>query len=192
MHKKMSPTLLNSFPEKIETDRLIIRVAKPGDGAVFNAAIVSSLDVLSPWLAWVSPSPSVEESELSCRRAYARFLLNEDLMAFFFLKDSETLVGGSGLHNPDWKTRKFEVGYWCRRGYGGRGLITEGVSALTNYAFGSLRASRVFLTCDDLNTKSWQLAERAGYQLEGLMVNERFNLQGKLRNTRIYARITEA
>ncbi len=179
---------LSNFPETIESERLVIRVAKPGDGAIFNAAIVSSLDELSPWLGWVSPAPSVEESEFSCRRAYARFLLNEDLMALFFLKEEGALIGGGGLHNPDWKTRKFEVGYWCRTRYGGQGLITEGVNALTNYALASLGANRLFLTCDDANTKSWKLAERAAYRFEGLMVNERFNLQGKLRNTRIYAR----
>jgi RimJ/RimL family protein N-acetyltransferase len=179
---------LNVLPEEIESVRLVIRVAKPGDGPAFNAAILSSLEDLSPWLAWVTPPPSLEESEFNCRRTYARYLLNEDLTVFFFAKDSGALVGGSGLHGADWKTRKFEVGYWCRTGFSGRGLITEGVRALADHALTALAANRVFLTCDDRNVRSWQLAERAGFELEGTMANERLDLRGRLRNTRVYAR----
>ena len=181
---------LNLLPEQLESPRLLIRVAKPGDGTVFNEAILGSLNDLAPWLGWVTPPPALEQSEANCRRAYARYLLNEDLMVLFFAKDSGALVGGSGLHGADWITRKFEVGYWGRTGYGGLGLVTEGVRALSDYALRELGAHRVFLTCDDKNVRSWKLAERAGFKLEGILVNERLNLQGQLRNTRTYARTT--
>ena len=178
------------LPEQLETDRLIIRVAKLGDGAAFNAAIVESLSELAPWLGWVTPTPSIEQSEQSCRKAYARYLLNEDLMVFLIFKNSGVLVGGSGLHNADWIQGIFEVGYWSATGHGGKGLVTEGVRALSNYALKDLHANRVFLTTDNLNAKSWRLAERAGFKLEGILINERFNLQGKSRNTRVYAQTT--
>ncbi|MBL8328640.1 MAG: GNAT family N-acetyltransferase [Rubrivivax sp.] len=179
---------LDRLPEQIETPRLIVRVAKPADALAFHAAILESRAELSPWLSWVTPPPTLEQSEIDCRRAYARFLLNEDLMVLLFLKEGGALVGGSGLHGANWTTRTFEVGYWCRTGYGGRGLITEAVRALSDHALTRLEANRVFLTCDDRNTSSWRLAERAGFRLEGILVNERFDLQGRLRNTRVYAR----
>jgi RimJ/RimL family protein N-acetyltransferase len=179
----------DQLPESVETQRLLVRVARPGDGQLFNDAIIESIDELKPWLGWVQPSPSIEESEASCRRAFARYLLNEDLMAFFIHKATGVLVGGSGLHNANWKLRQFEVGYWGRSGYVGSGLITEGVTALTKYALEVLKASRVFLTTDEQNISSWRLAERAGFQLEGTLRNERLNLQGKFRNTRVYSRV---
>lgn len=156
---------------------------------MFNEAIVESCEDLKPWLGWVYPAPSLNESEAACRRAYARFLLNEDLMAFFIQKDSGQLVGGSGLHNANWKLRQFEVGYWGRSRFLGAGLITEGVAALTEHALHDLRASRVFLTTDERNVASWRLAERAGFQFEGTLRNERLDLRGEFRNTRVYARI---
>jgi RimJ/RimL family protein N-acetyltransferase len=174
---------------RMNNQLLVIRVARPGDGAMFNTAVLESLEHLKGWLAWVTPPPTLEQSEFSCRRAYARFLLNEDLMAFFVLKSSGELVGGGGLHDADWTLRKFEVGYWRRTGYGGQGLITEGVKALADHAFDVLAANRVFLTTDDANTASWRLAERAGFELEGVMKNERLNLQGGLRDTRVYSRV---
>lgn len=178
----------NFLPEQIDTPRLIIRVAKPGDGIAFQDAIAASHAELAPWLGWVTPLPTPQESELKCRRAYARYLLNEDLMALFILKHNGALIGGSGLHNADWTARKFEVGYWCRTGYGGQGLMTEGVKALADHALDTLGANRVFLTVDQVNTRSCALAERAGFVLEGVLINERLNLQGQVRNTCIYAR----
>jgi RimJ/RimL family protein N-acetyltransferase len=180
----------NVLPESLESPRLHIRVARPGDGAVYNQAVLDSLLVLSPWLGWVSPPPTVEESEMNCRKAFARFLMNEDLMAFFFLKDGGTLIGGSGLHKANWTLRQFEIGYWCRSGFQGKGLITEGVRCLADHALQVLNANRVFLTTDEQNIASWRLAERAGFELEGTLRNERLNLAGALRNTRVYSRIT--
>ncbi|MCR2829480.1 GNAT family N-acetyltransferase [Acidithiobacillus ferrooxidans] len=185
----MQSPALDQLPESIETNRLVVRVARPGDGAMFNAAIVESCEQLKQWLGWVYPPPSLSESEASCRRAYARFLLNEDLMAFFIDKESGTLVGGSGLHNANWKLRQFEVGYWGHSKFLGKGFITEGVAALTEHALQQLGATRVFLTTDELNIASWRLAERAGFQLEGTLRNDRLNIQGQLRNTRVYSRL---
>lgn len=179
----------STLPEQIESERLIIRVARPGDGAMFNAAVVESLERLSPWLGWVTPVPTVEQSEASCRKAYARFLLNEDLMVFFFQKSDGALVGGSGLHGANWELRCFEVGYWGHAKFAGRGLITEGVAALSGYALNRLGASRVFLTTDDRNLASWKLAERAGFELEGVLRRDRRDLAGELRDTRVYSRI---
>jgi RimJ/RimL family protein N-acetyltransferase len=179
----------SKLPEQIESERLVIRVARPGDGAMFNQAILESIDRLSPWLAWANPPPPVEVSEETCRRAHERFLRNEDLMAFFLLKDGGSLVGGSGLHDADWDLRSFEIGYWGRSAFAGRGLITEGVRALAGHALGPLAANRVLVVTDDLNVASWKLAERCGFELEGILRNERRNLAGRLRDTRIYSRI---
>lgn len=175
------------LPEELYTPRLLVRVARPGDGVVFNRAIIESLDRLRPWLAWVTPVPSLADSEFSCRRAYARFLLNEDLMVFFFFKDTGQLVGGSGLHNVKWDLRQFEVGYWGHSAFAGQGLVNEGVQVLVQHALVNLRASRVFMTTDEMNVASRRLAERVGFQLEGTLKRERRNLQGGLRNTCVYA-----
>lgn len=179
------------FPETIETERVIIRSAMPGDGALFNRAVLSSLPELSPWLGWVRTPPTLEDSEASCCRAHAKFLAREDMMAFIFSKEDGELIGGSGLHDMDWTLRCFEVGYWGRTGYGGRGLITEGVRALAGFALKEWKANRVFLTTDNANVRSWRLAERAGFQLEGILRNERLDLDGKPRDTRVYARVPQ-
>jgi RimJ/RimL family protein N-acetyltransferase len=179
----------NQLPEQLESRRLIIRVARPEDGSALNEAIVQSLQELKPWLPWVSPAPCVAQSELTCRSAYARYLLNEDLMVLLFLRETGELVGGSGLHRVNWPLRQFEIGYWGRTQFSGRGLITEAVKTLTEHALHVLKANRVYLTTDARNAKSCKVAELAGFELEGILRNERFDLDCHLRDTKIYARV---
>ncbi len=180
-----------SLPEQIESERLILRVSRPGDGVVFNAAIRDSIDELSLWLDWVSPLPTLEDSEHLCRKLYGRFLLNEVLAMLVIRKECDSLVGGVSLHNIDWELRHFEVGYWGRTSFCGNGLITEAVVCLSDCALTELAASRVFLTTDERNVASWRLAVRAGFVFEGTLRNERFDLSGALRNTKVYARIPD-
>jgi RimJ/RimL family protein N-acetyltransferase len=43
---------------------------------------------------------------------------------------------------------------------------------------------------DHLKVPSWKLAERAGFELEGILRNERKNLSGGFRDTRVYSRVS--
>ena len=180
-------SFVDHLPEQLQSERLLIRVARPGDGPMLSDAIADSHAELAPWLGWVTPPPSPDEAEARCVAAHERFLRNEDLMAFFLAKETGELVGGSGLHKADWTLRQFEVGYWGRARFAGSGLMTEGVRALARHAIEVLGANRVFLTTDERNERSRRLAERAGFEFEGTLRRDRLDLEGKLRNTRVYA-----
>ena len=71
--------LLIDVPERIDTERFILRCPQAGDGATLNAAILDTLDDLRPWMPWAQAAPLLDESEAYCRRNHARFRLREDL-----------------------------------------------------------------------------------------------------------------
>ena len=102
------------------------------------------------------------------------------------------LVGATGLHRIDWALRKFEIGYWRRTDWQGRGLVTEAVQALARMAFDALGARRLEIRMDDRNVRSWQVAERAGFTLEALLRFDSVTPAGEPRSTRIYARVRGA
>ena len=56
----MHDPLLIHVPERIDTERLIIRCAQPGDGALLNAAVCDSLDALRPYVPWAGAVRSEE------------------------------------------------------------------------------------------------------------------------------------
>jgi len=180
--------ILKDFPDSFETERLLIRSVMPGDGKAVNAAILETIEDLQYWMLWANPIPGVDDTEEVVRKGRAKFLAREDLPMLLFLKGTDTLVGGSGLHRPDWNIPKLEIGYWCRKQFQGQGLISEAAQGLTDFGFRVLGARRIEIRCDEKNVKSKNVAERLGFRLEGCLVNEGLNVQGQLRNTLVYAK----
>ena len=187
----MKPPILRDFPDTFETERLLIRSPLPGDGPEEYAAVRESFEDLVPWMPWPREHRTIEDSEAIVRRARARFLERTDLMLLLFLKGTRTLVGSSGLHRIDWAVPKFEIGYWCRTGFTGRGYITEAVRGISEFAFERLGARRVEIRCDSRNLPSARVAERAGFRLEGELRNNEVDARGAPRNTLVYAMIPE-
>lgn len=186
----MTDPLLLDLAPSVETPRLVVRVPRAGDGAALHAAVAESLPELRQFLGflpWVAAEPTVESAEARCRTGAANFLSRADLPFLAFEKSSGQLLGGVGLHRTVWSTPKTEVGYWIRTSRAGGGFVTEAVAALVGYAFEQMRAARVELITDDANTASRRVAERCGFDLEGVLRHERRAPDGSLRNTCVYA-----
>lgn len=188
----MDPLLVD-VPERIETERFVLRCPRPGDGAKLNRAVRESLDELKPWMPWAQAEPSLEESETYCRRMQGAFRLREDLPMFIFERlstgEEGEFVGATGLHRINWTLRGFEIGYWRRRGFAGRGVISESVKGLSRMAFDVLKARRVEIRTDERNRRSRRVAERAGFTFEGLLRADCLAPSGEVRHTRVYSRV---
>ncbi len=185
---KVRPILMD-FPETIETQRLILRGLKHGEGAMMNAAIVESLPELNRWAGWVHPVPTPEDSEEFVRTSIANWLLRKLTTFAIFTKDNGRFIGCTGFHAIDWDLRKFETGYWIRSSETGKGYITEATKAVTRFAFEHFKARRLEIRCDAENLKSKAIPERLGFKLEGRFAacNKRFD-DNSLGEQLVYAR----
>ena len=182
------PILLD-IPDAFESERLLLRAPRSGDGEAINRAVHESLEELRPWMAWATEAPSLADSEEVVRRAAAKFQAREDFMLLLWDKANNELVGGSGMHRIDWGIPAVEIGYWVRTSMSGRGYITEAVNAITRFAFDTIGAHRVEIRCDERNVRSAAVARRAGVTLEGVLHNEaRDHISLELRNTMVFAR----
>ncbi len=185
-----NPALLD-FPEQFETERLLIRPPRPGDGAIMHAAVMESLAELRLWLPWALNPADAEGYEAICRRKYAEWLLREDLMLTLWRRADGVFVGASGLHRIDWSVPRMEIGYWCRTSLSGQGYITEAVRGITRFAFEHLGVKRLEIHCDESNTRSVAVARRAGYTLEALRHHYMCGTDGTLRNVLVFVRFPE-
>ena len=187
----MNP-ILKAFPQTFDTERLTIRCPLPGDGVLVRNAALESQAELKQWLPWAVDIPDEEEYEVKIREGNVRWLLREDLWMMIFLKGTNTLIGGSGLHRIDWDVPKFEIGYWVATAYAGNGYITEAVEAITAFAFETLAAARVEIRCDENNTRSAAIPRRLGFVHEGTLRRDaRHHLTKALRNTMVFSKIKE-
>ncbi|AZK48651.1 GNAT family N-acetyltransferase [Paenibacillus lentus] len=185
---KTNPLLLD-IPDYFESERLIIRAPKQGDGDALNEAVKESFDQLRPWMPWAQEIPALVDSESVVRRAHLKFMERTDLMLLLILKKSGQLVGCSGLHRIDWEARKFEIGYWVRTSFSKQGLITEAADAITDYAIHELQANRIEIRCDERNTQSAKVAQRLGFTLEGILRNDASGTDGTLRSTKVFSKV---
>jgi RimJ/RimL family protein N-acetyltransferase len=177
-------------PEQFESERLIIRCPRPEeDAAVLNAAVVSSLEELRPWMAWAQSPYHLEQQVESLRKAREAYLERTDFRLLLFLKETGELVGSSGIHRPNWDVRKFEIGYWVVTKHSGKGYITEAVDRITRFCIEELQANRVEIRCDALNVKSAAVAKRLGFRLEGVLRKHDLNVRGELRDTLVFSKV---
>jgi len=76
-------------------------------------------------------------------------------------------VGGIGLLlKEDVFRRSVEIGYWLGEEYWGRGIVTEAVRAVTDYAFATFDICRVYAGVFEWNPGSIRVLEKAGYEFE--------------------------
>ena len=184
---------LIDIPERLNGERTVLVAPRAGMGAEMALVITQSLSHLRPWMPWAQDAPSAESSETVVRRMQADFIARSDLCFHLHAPRADgspgRLLGGTGLHRIDWAVRKFEIGYWIRPDAAGQGHVSEAVRLLTALAFGTLGARRVEIRCDARNLRSRAVAERCGFELEGVLRNEALGVDGAPRDTAVYARI---
>lgn len=144
-----------------QTERLVIEPveARHVDGIV--AAIRASLDELRPWMTWtIDWDP--EESE--------RYLLDreEHETVWAVMLDGEP-VGVIGVMALKPIHSWGEIGYWLRSDLHGRGLMSEALAPVVNWAFDGLGLHRLELRAGVDNGPSNRLAEKLGFSNRGVI-----------------------
>lgn len=180
------PTLI-SVPAELRGDLVVLRPYRLEDARALHESVAESRDHLRPWVSWVGRHDTLEGTHDFVRYKMARWLLREDLFYAVWEAQSGQHLGECGLHHIDWRLRRFAVGYWLRSSAEGHGYITQAVHLLTDCAFNVLRANRVELFCDALNTRSATVAERVGFKREGLLRNDSLARDGTLRDSLLFS-----
>ena len=140
----------------IETERMIIRDFIPEDAADLHGIFGD------------------EETMLSCEPAYD-FEKTEKFLNVFCIGQNGAVAGvhkesgkmmGYILFN-EFDEGVYEMGWIYNRNYWRQGYAYESCKAVINYAFGELKAHKIFAEAID-TVKSVELMKKLGMQLEGI------------------------
>jgi ribosomal-protein-serine acetyltransferase len=181
----VNPILLD-VPERIVTPRLCLRVPRAGDGAIVLPAARQSLSELKPWMVWATDDYSLDGAEDWCRRNAGKFIDRTQIAYLVFLANESEHLGNVSAFAFDWEVGKCEIGYWLRTSHTGRGFMTEAVQALIDVMKKAIPARRIEIRMDAKNTKSRRVAERLGFELEGILRANAVN-RGRLVDQCVYA-----
>ena len=94
------------------------------------------------------------------------------------LRESNQLLGTCTIFKINQQNRNGEIGYILNRDHWGKGLMTEAITCVLNYAFNDLELHRLEADTDPENLASLALLEKLGFQKEGYF-RERWFVHGK-------------
>lgn len=111
----------------------------------------------------------------------------------FAITINDEVVGGIGVEvgDPRGIARNehcAEIGYWIGETCWGRGIMSEAVPALTEWAFSELRLIRLYAVVYARNPTSARVLAKAGYDLEGTM-RARYFRDGEYIDGLLYAKL---
>ncbi|MEO0820275.1 MAG: GNAT family protein [Pseudomonadota bacterium] len=173
---------------EIETERLTLRLPQLRDYEDWSALRRESRSFLQPW------EPAWARDHLSFRAFRNRVLwaeravrLGEAVPLFLVGREDGPVVGGLTLSNIRREPAEAgTLGYWTGARYTRQGYMREALSALVDYAFGTLELSRLEAACLPDNTASRRLLERCGFKYEGV-AQAYLQIDGRWRNHVLYA-----
>ena len=90
-----------------------------------------------------------------------------DPITSFAIEVDGAAVGAIGvILRDDVFRRSAEIGYWLGEEFWGRGIVTEALRAMTDYAFATWDLCRISAGVFEWNPGSMRVLEKAGYEFE--------------------------
>lgn len=160
-----------NFPEKIEGQKITLERAK----ATFELAnelfalVENSRENLLPWLPWALKNKTPED-EFDYLLNWCQKNWKEEKGYAYVIRENTSghLVGSIDFFKTDNMHKNGEIGYWLDIEYIGKGYMSEAVKLLETEVFNQ-GFNRIVISNDTRNLRSANVAERAGYHLDGIL-----------------------
>jgi ribosomal-protein-serine acetyltransferase len=149
---------------------LELRMISAEDAPAAFEMINHNREHLRPWLHWVDATVSMEDMQEVIAHWEARNDSGTALeLGIFYLG---RYIGKISLFDISQSVKKAEIGYWLAADQQGKGIMTDCVTALVDYAFETLELNRVCIYCAVENEKSRAVPVRLGFTQEGILREE--------------------
>lgn len=143
-----------------------LRVFRESDAAALFELIQKNQNYLRKWFQWANDVESVQDTKKFIKESIQKYRRTRAFDAGIWYEGE--LAGAIGFHEINWQHRNVEIGYWLGENYQGHGLVTQAVVVFLSHAFVELKLNRIEIICVAHNKKSRAVAERLGFQCEGL------------------------
>jgi ribosomal-protein-serine acetyltransferase len=127
--------------------------------------VAASRSHLSQFMAFAETA-TLESLTDFIRRSRHKFVAGSG--GNFGIWRGQELLGTVGLHNLNRAHKKAEVGYWLGQAHLGQGIMPQALGGLLDYGFSQLGINRIQLCCATTNHASRRVAQKLGFELEGV------------------------
>ncbi len=172
-----------TFPV-IKLQHVTLREIVDKDGDFFFAYI--NHPIVKTFLSDDDAPPTIERAKSEL--AYWGKLFRYRHCIYWGIADNETdeLIGTCGYNHWNLSHKRCEISYDINYKYWGRGIMTDVVGAMCNFAFEKMQVNRVQATVVQENIGSIRVLEKNNFIREATM-HEFAVLRGKIHNSYMYA-----
>ncbi|MEK5233625.1 GNAT family protein [Lysinibacillus sp. FSL K6-0232] len=124
-----------------------------------------SRNTLREWLPFVDDVKTVKDTERFVKGAMQQYADNNGIQAGIYYEDK--LAGVIGYHQINWQHKWTSIGYWLGNEFVGKGLVTNSMKALIEYAFNYLKLNRIEVRVAVGNIRSRTIPKVLGFNEEG-------------------------
>ena len=172
----------------IQTDRLDLRLPQLSDHKNWSQLRFESKEFLTPWEPTWSLDHLLRKPFINRVNWAKRSMQNGTAIPLFIINRNDgVLIGAITLDNiRRGPNQTATMGYWIGLPYVRKGFMSEAISALVHYAFGTLDISRIESACLPENTPSRKVLEKCGFKYEGV-AQAYIQIDGRWRTHVLYA-----
>jgi RimJ/RimL family protein N-acetyltransferase len=182
---------MNQFPDSYETERLLVRRYRPGDGRLLHAVADRNRDHLQRFeshnivlnaLDTTTGERLVKDLDFAWRMQDYRFMGVFEKISGAFV--AQVVYSPVDRHLPE-----FAIGYFADNDHQRQGYVTEAVLGMVRLLFEQTDVHRLRIECDERNERSQRVALRCGFIKEAHLRENRRAADGVITGTLIYGRL---
>ncbi|WP_304958664.1 GNAT family N-acetyltransferase, partial [uncultured Parabacteroides sp.] len=155
------------------------------DAAPIFEAIDKNREDLRIWLPFVDELKSVAGEEGFLLSVLAVPYKQRDPV--YILEQGTNICGLAGFHFSDAPNHRTEIGYWLLPAYRGKGIVTQAVRYLCQWAVRERNINRIQIRCAVGNIPSNAIPKRLGFTLEGTERDGELLISGKYVDINVYS-----
>ena len=175
---------INFHPFKnLETERLLLRRLDRND-------VLEILELRgNPETMKYIPRPLTKTKEDAIEHIdtiESKIINNEGINWAITLKDNPKLIGLIGLYRIKPEHHRAEIGYMILPEFNGRGIVSESIKMVLDYAFYDLKLHSVEAIIDPANLGSEKVLLKTGFVKEGHFIENEY-YEGKFLDAAVYS-----
>jgi len=155
-------------PQILAGERIVLRPYALADIGPQYEAVRESQAQVGRWLAWCHPEYSLADSRAWVDLRSAAWQVGHDFGFVIADKADGRFLGGCGLNQFEWPSRRANLGYWVRTSAAGRGVATAAARLLARFGLEWASLERIEIVAAAGNVASQRVAAKAGATLECL------------------------
>jgi ribosomal-protein-alanine N-acetyltransferase len=149
---------------RLETPRLVLRKITQKD--VPDIFVYSSDAEVTRYLRW-EPHQTISDTEKYVDEVLRQYSQGQDGPWLIENNDNHTAIGHIHLMEIEIQHQKAQVGFVLSKGYWNKGIMTEALKKVLEYAFTHLGMNRIEGWCITQNRAGAHVMEKSGMRQEG-------------------------